>query len=831
MTVDELQVLITANANQLRKELASVKSELTGIAGTAAKQTSAFKGSFLKAATGASALGNIIANVATSAFRALSSSIGGAVSRLDTLNNYPKVMSNLGIDAQSSQASIQRLNDALNGLPTTLDAAAMSVQRLTSANGNIGASTEMFLALNNAILAGGATMDIQNSALEQLSQSYAKGKPDMMEWRTAMTAMPAQLKQVANAMGYVSADALGEALRTGEINMNDFMKKLVEMNKQGANGFQSLEEQARNATGGVGTSIVNVQTAFTRGLANIMNAIGQANIAAFFNGIASAINAVVPYVVAFVKVIVTAVAWVRTLFGGGKAAADGMTASSNNAAVAVGGVGAAAAGAASDIDSATGSAKKLKKELNGLASFDEMNVLKDASADNSGGSGGGGGGAGGADLSGIGDLDMGGLTDGLSKADAIAQSMLGFFKQIGEVAKTVWDSAPVQAFVGAVGTYIGFLVGFWTQVGVAIWDNLVGTWQRIAPNVMTGMNNVVTLWTLFWLQVQETFNTWGQPFIESVVTLFDAVWRDAIDPALQIAAQIWADFTGILLDTWNKHGASILNGIGEFVTKTVQLFQSIWDNVLAPIIKPFLEELGKLWDNHIKGMVDQIVNFVAKLIDAALQIYNKFIQPIAKFLLEILRPAFVTIGSVIAGVFGTVIGTISSVVGSIFGVLGGLIDFLTGVFTGNWRKAWDGVKSIFSNIVNGLGAIFKAPLNLIIDLINGMIAGINSIKIPDWVPGIGGKNLNIPKIPKLAQGGIVSKATLAVVGEAGTEAVMPLERNTGWIDLLASKLNASAGSGGSIALTVKLGEDTIATKVIDLINDQSYMKNAGAITL
>lgn len=830
MTVDELQVLITANAQQLRKELASVRSELTGIAGTAAKQTSAFKGSFLKAATGASALGNIIANVAGAAFRALSSSIGGAVSRLDTLNNYPKVMSNLGIDAESSKASIQRLNDALMGLPTTIDAAAMSVQRLTSANGNIGASTEMFLALNNAILAGGATMDIQSSALEQLSQSYAKGKPDMMEWRTAMTAMPAQLKQVATAMGYVSADALGEALRTGEISMNDFMKKLVEMNKQGVNGFQSLEDQARNATGGVGTAMVNVQTAFTRGLANIMGAIGQANIAAFFNGIASAINAVVPYVVAFVKVIVTAVAWVRTLFGGGKAAADGMAASSNSAAVAVGGVGSAAAGAASDIDSATGSAKKLKKELNGLASFDEMNVLKEP-ADSSGGSGGGGGGAGGADLSGIGDLDMGGLTDGLSKADQIAQSMLGFFKQIGEVFQTVWNSSPVQAFVGAVGSYLNFLKELVVQLGGAIWQNLVTTWQNIAPNVGIAVNNIIVLWTLFWTQVQETINTWGQPFIDSVVSLFNRVWADAIDPAVQIAAQIWADFTGTLVTTWQKYGASILNGIGEFVTKTVQLFQSIWDNVLAPIIKPFLEMLGQLWDSHIKGMVDQVVNFVAKLIDAALKIYNNFIQPIAKFLLEILRPAFVTIGSVIAGVFGTVIGTISTVVGSIFGVLGGLIDFLTGVFTGNWRKAWDGIKSVFSNIVNGLGAIFKAPLNLIIDLVNGMIAGINSIKIPDWVPGIGGKNLNIPKIPKLAQGGIVSKATLAVVGEAGTEAVMPLENNTGWIDLLASKLNARGSGGGGATIVVKLGEETIATRVIELINDQSYMQNDGVITI
>lgn len=83
--------------------------------------------------------------------------LDGAISRLDTMNNYPRVMSNLGIDAQSAQASINTLSDGLDGLPTTLDQAALSVQRLTSSNKNIGASTEMFLALNNAILAGRST--------------------------------------------------------------------------------------------------------------------------------------------------------------------------------------------------------------------------------------------------------------------------------------------------------------------------------------------------------------------------------------------------------------------------------------------------------------------------------------------------------------------------------------------------------------------------------------------------------------------------------------------------------------------------------------------------
>ena len=89
----------------------------------------------------------------------ISSSIDGAVARVDTLNNFPKVMSNLGIGAEEAEKSINKMSDKLAGLPTTLDQGAMAVQRFTSANGDVQKSTDIFLALNNAILAGGAGYD------------------------------------------------------------------------------------------------------------------------------------------------------------------------------------------------------------------------------------------------------------------------------------------------------------------------------------------------------------------------------------------------------------------------------------------------------------------------------------------------------------------------------------------------------------------------------------------------------------------------------------------------------------------------------------------------
>lgn len=260
-----------------------------------------------------SALG--ITKLVSTAISTINNSIDGAVSRIDTLNNFPKVMSNLGIASEDSSKAINKLSDGLQGIPTTLDDAALAVQRFTSKNGDVNKSVDLFLAVNNALLAGGASSEIQASAMEQLSQAYAKGKPDMMEWRSIQTAMPAQLKQISKAMlgnkdsldsylkkakEYASANplnstakelieqleevkkgssdmttALGTALRSGVISMDEFMNTIIKMNQEGSGEFLSFEEQAKNSTGGIQTSISNAKTAIARGVANIITSFDE----------------------------------------------------------------------------------------------------------------------------------------------------------------------------------------------------------------------------------------------------------------------------------------------------------------------------------------------------------------------------------------------------------------------------------------------------------------------------------------------------------------------------------------------------------------------------
>ena len=265
--------------------------------------------------------GNLISKGVSTAFSMISSSAGGAIKRLDTMNNFPKVMSNLGISAKESEEAINTMSEKLKGLPTSIDTAAASVQRFTSKNGNVKKSTDLFLAMNNAILAGGAPAEQQASAMEQLSQAYAKGKPDMMEWRSIQSVMPAQLKQIATQMGYAggNADKLGEDLRSGKVSMNEFMDVVADMNKNGGKNFKSFEEQARASTGGIQTAIANMKTAITRGLANAFDTLDKSLQDAGLGGVSGVINDIgkaFENVLKFVTPLITPLATVIKLFTG-----------------------------------------------------------------------------------------------------------------------------------------------------------------------------------------------------------------------------------------------------------------------------------------------------------------------------------------------------------------------------------------------------------------------------------------------------------------------------------------------------------------------------------
>lgn len=227
------------------------------------------------------AVGTFLGNMATKAFSAvgsaISNSLNAAINRSDELSyRFSNAMKNVGIDSESAQGAINRVSDALVGLPTTTDDAARSIKKLASVTGDVDKASDYFLAFNNAVIAGAAPAERQSEAILQMGEAYARGKPDMKEWRIWMETMPGQLNQVAEAMGYGKngAQALGEELRQGGVSMEDFIGTFNELNTKASdpdNGFINLADQAKNAVGGLSVSMTRMQTAVTRGVASMID--------------------------------------------------------------------------------------------------------------------------------------------------------------------------------------------------------------------------------------------------------------------------------------------------------------------------------------------------------------------------------------------------------------------------------------------------------------------------------------------------------------------------------------------------------------------------------
>lgn len=168
-------------------------------------------------------------------------------------------------------------------------------------------------------------------------------------------------------------------------------------------------------------------------------------------------------------------------------------------------------------------------------------------------------------------------------------------------------------------------------------------------------------------------------------------------------------------------------------------------NTVLPILTGLLGPLISLFSELLTPILDVAQRALQPLIEAFDFLMKNAISPLISLISSLLVPAF-------SGALNGMFSTASKVIGNITNVFRNIIDFIKNVFTGNWKAAWQNVKDIFKNIVDGLGNIFKAPLNFIIDGINGFLGGLNKIKIPDWVPAVGGKGFNIPKIPRLKVG-------------------------------------------------------------------------------
>ena len=219
--------------------------------------------------------------------------------------------------------------------------------------------------------------------------------------------------------------------------------------------------------------------------------------------------------------------------------------------------------------------------------------------------------------------------------------------------------------------------------------------------------------------------------------------------------------------------------IGAIVAAGVLLYKN-WDKVTAGAKKlgVWVKSVFQACGFDIQSFTGSAGESFQKFIGKAQELWE-LVGPVVKKIGELWMKVFqVELAGIIGGaigLFGSLLQSVSDIFAGLTRIFGGIVDFITGVFTGDWEKAWSGVRDIFGGIFETLVALAKAPLNGVISLINGAIAGINNlgIKIPDWVPGLGGKDfkINIPTIQMLYTGTNNWRGGPAMIHDRGAEIV------------------------------------------------------------
>ena len=369
------------------------------------------------------------------------------------------------------------------------------------------------------------------------------------------------------------------------------------------------------------------------------------------------------------------------------------------------------------------------------------------------------------------------------------------------------------------------LWGIITQVGTAIKDaffssgtGVLDTLKSILPTIITTLQTgLLPLLPMIADLIMQIV-----PLVGQLITAILPVLGQLISALLPILATLIAEILPIIVQLISTLLPIIMQIVQSVLPVFIQLVNTIVP-ILIQIIQAILPVIIQLIQTIlpiITQIIDTVLPVFISLLNTVVPIFQNIIQailPVLSQLLQALIPVIQLVAEIFANVLGTALQSIANIVSSVMQVFQGLIDFITGVFTGNWSQAWEGIKSIFSGAVGGLGEIIKAPLRAVVSAVNTVIGGLNKLKVPDWVPGLGGKGINIPLIPGFAKGTERTPSTF-IAGENGPELITNAANRkvftaaqTGQIfnnmagaaNLnTANNVNATAGAAGTITIHV-----------------------------
>lgn len=332
----------------------------------------------------------------------------------------------------------------------------------------------------------------------------------------------------------------------------------------------------------------------------------------------------------------------------------------------------------------------------------------------------------------------------------IFDKIVAVVTSVGETIKGVFSDGNLGAARDKIQEIFG-------EKGVAVFDTFAGVFQKVvaAAGQFVGFvtKHIVPV-------VEQVLNVLITTVIPGIISGVQAA-----APVVMEVFQAIADFIGGIIPIIGDFIAGIMPVISEVITFIQTYVLPIVGEVFNFIVQQVLPFI-------VQG-IQQLGSIITTVLQAVLPVVQTVFTTIWNIIQPILQQVLTTVQAVLPAVlsiFQNVFNTIGGIISAVQQVLSGIIQFITGVFSGNWSQAWEGIKSIFSGVWDGILSICKGVINGITGAVNVVIRGLNSLKVPDLVPGIGGKGINIPEIPQLAKGSKSTPDTF-IAGEAGPELI------------------------------------------------------------
>ncbi|HHW90931.1 MAG TPA: hypothetical protein GX745_08535 [Clostridiales bacterium] len=396
---------------------------------------------------------------------------------------------------------------------------------------------------------------------------------------------------------------------------------------------------------------------------------------------------------------------------------------------------------------------------------------------------------------------------------------------------------------------LGPIVGFFTQFGSALLPLL----EIVGPVALAIAGIAAAVYLLYthsesfaaelgnlWATLLEGLTIVSEPLMNLLTTIGEGMmtlWSDSIQPiigeigdalapVLITLGELWLHLSGILADVfdtiaraWDETLMPVFTAIFDGVSTLIDIFKLLWEEVLGPIFIKIGEGLASLWQSTVKPVFEAVMGVIGGLIELVMALWNNVLGPLVEWIVRALGPPIVSVFGSIWDAVSTVYSNIMRVIEGLLVMFRGLIDFLVGVFTGNWRRALQGLVNILVGIGNSIIGVFELIVNGVIWLINLMISAIFNalvglinlilgavegiadllgfdldIRITAKPPEI--PPLSIPRIPQMAAGGVVTGPTYALIGEGQyDEAVIPLGDSPQMKELVDKIAEAVRGDG------------------------------------